>query len=36
MNAPMLFLLCLAAVADHSYCLAVMLFLMCAFRALTS
>ena len=32
----MLFLLCLAALADHAYFLAAMLLLMTGFRALTS
>jgi hypothetical protein len=36
MSAPICFLLFLAAVADHSYALAFVLFLITGFRALTS
>jgi len=36
MSAPMLFLLCIAALADRCYTLAFLLFMMSGFRALTS
>jgi hypothetical protein len=36
MSAPVLFLLFIAALADHSFALAFMLLLLSGFRALTS
>jgi hypothetical protein len=36
MSASVLFLLALAALCDHSYALAVLLSLVCGFKALTS
>jgi hypothetical protein len=36
MAAPVLFFLSMAALVDHSYALAFVLFVMSAFRALTS